>query len=283
VAVALAFVIASLAFRVLYWEKLETSALMFIGVPFVLSVALAFTPPARSAVGMVMKGITIGLLLSAILFGEGVVCVLMAAPLCYVVGLFTALAIQRFRGRRSALCLALSPLALLSLEGSSDRLSLPREETVTVERHVDASPLRVEEALARAPRFRTPLPAYLRLFPRPQSARGSGLEPGDLRIVLFGDAAAPEELVLVVARRTPASVTFVPLEDHTMIAHWLSWREAEVDWAPVPGGTRVRWTLRYRRGLDPAWYFRPWERYAVARAGSYLIDDAATPADARAE
>jgi hypothetical protein len=39
----------------------------------------------------------------------------------------------------------------------------------------------------------------------------------------------------------------------------------------------VRWTIRYRRDLDPAWYFGPWERYAVRLAGNYLIDNVATP------
>jgi hypothetical protein len=41
--------------------------------------------------------------------------------------------------------------------------------------------------------------------------------------------------------------------------------------------TRVTWTLRYRRGLDPAWYFGPWERYAVRLAAAYLIESVATP------
>src|SRR5260370_36007495 len=27
--------------------------------------------------------------------------------------------------------------------------------------------------------------------------------------------------------------------------------------------TRVNWTLHFERRLDPAWYFRPWERYAT--------------------
>jgi hypothetical protein len=59
--------------------------------------------------------------------------------------------------------------------------------------------------------------------------------------------------------------------------HWLSWRSAEVRWRAVPGGTEVRWTLRYRRRLDPAWYFAPLERYGVRLAAGYLIETLATP------
>ena len=43
------------------------------------------------------------------------------------------------------------------------------------------------------------------------------------------------------------------------------------------GDTKVTWTLHYRRSLDPAWYFGPWERYAARLAAGYLIDSVATP------
>jgi hypothetical protein len=41
--------------------------------------------------------------------------------------------------------------------------------------------------------------------------------------------------------------------------------------------TSVTWTIRYRRDLDPAWYFGPMERFIVKRAADYLIDSVATP------
>jgi hypothetical protein len=39
----------------------------------------------------------------------------------------------------------------------------------------------------------------------------------------------------------------------------------------------VTWTLRYRRRLDPAWYFVPLERYGARLAAGYLIETLATP------
>jgi hypothetical protein len=69
-----------------------------------------------------------------------------------------------------------------------------------------------------------------------------------------------------------------------MIAHWLEWRSSDVRWQAIsPGKTRVRWTLRYARRLDPSWYFGPWERYAVRLAASYMIDAAAGGGQAGAE
>jgi hypothetical protein len=76
-------------------------------------------------------------------------------------------------------------------------------------------------------------------------------------------------------------VSFVCLADETKIAEWLGWQSAEVSWTDLGDGrTRVRWTLRYQRRLDPAWYFGPWEAAATTAAADYLIQAAATPAAA---
>ena len=76
---------------------------------------------------------------------------------------------------------------------------------------------------------------------------------------------------------------FRAIEDQSKIAHWLDWEEAEVSWARLDEShTKVCWTLRYKRLLDPAWYFGPWERYAVRLTAGYLIDNLATPQQAEA-
>ncbi len=60
--------------------------------------------------------------------------------------------------------------------------------------------------------------------------------------------------------------------------HFLTWQSSEVEWHAIDAQTtRVTWSVRYRRDLDPAWYFGPMERYAVRLAAGYLIDSVATP------
>jgi len=62
------------------------------------------------------------------------------------------------------------------------------------------------------------------------------------------------------------------------MTNFLDWRESIVAWEPIDAQTtKVMWTLNYRRGLDPAWYFGPMERYAVRLAAGYLIETVATP------
>ena len=274
--------LCSISLRIIYTHKLETTSVMFIGLPAGLAIFMSLLPRTKSALGSAMKGTTIGLLISAVLFGEGVVCVLMAAPIAYfIAGLVGALSDYARKAQRpGAQCFIWIVAALMSFEGTSSKLSLSRDEEVRVEQTVAATPSEIESALAATPAFHTRLPLYFRLgFPKPVEARGSGLNIGDQRVIHFaGGEGHPGDEVFRVAARTNSSVTFRPEGDTSHIAHWLHWNESVVEWSPVEAShTRVTWTLRFRRGLDPAWYFRPSERYGARLAARYLIDNLATP------
>jgi hypothetical protein len=259
IAFILATAIVSLLLRLTYYTGKETKALMFVGIPTALALLLVLTPSAKSTVGIAAKGVTIGLLMSAILFGEGMICILMTAPIAYIVAISVAFAISSSRPKGPlVMCLAVLPFICMSLEGLSDSLSFPREETVQAQRIVPARPDEVAATLAGPMNFHARLPIFLRLgFPRPVSARGSSLEPGAERVIHFaGGEGHPGDLVMQVESRQTGGVVFRALEDHSKIAHWLAWRSADVGWCAVDANhTAITWTLHYRRGLDPAWYF----------------------------
>lgn len=85
-------------------------------------------------------------------------------------------------------------------------------------------------------------------------------------------------LILQLQEARPGFVRWHAAADDSHMTHFLVWRDVTVQWEPVGAHTtKVTWTLRYRRGLDPAWYFGPWERYAAGLAAGYLIDSVATP------
>ena len=68
------------------------------------------------------------------------------------------------------------------------------------------------------------------------------------------------------------------MSDHSDIANWLEWQEAEVQWTGLESGhTLVKLTLQCQRQLDPAWYFDPLECYGVNLTAGYLIDAMAKP------
>ena len=283
----LAMTAGSVTYRLIVWRKLEQTSLMFIGLPTLLALALAVTPKARTAMGGIMRGVTLALLLSGVLLGEGFICIVMAAPLFYLVGFGVGAIVQSQRKgfdstTRSFVLLLLLPM---SLEGVSPALSFNRDERVQASQVVNSSAGEVQQTLSSVPRTDEHLPLYLRMgFPRPANATGSGLEVGALRTIHFaGGEGHPGDLVLRVEEFRPGYVRYAALSDHSKVAHWLAWRTSEISWTPVDAEhTRVTWTLRFERKLDPAWYFGPWERYAARLAAQTLIQANATPAPAQA-
>lgn len=272
----------SVMFRLIMFRGLEQTAVLFIGIPAVLAMSLAMTPKAKTAKGGIMKGLTLTLLLSGVFLGEGFICILMASPIFYLVGLVVGALVDRNREKRqTTLSCLLLILGLMSIEGTAPKLSFNREETVRASQVVTASETDVQLALSHSPRTDTPLPTYLRMgFPRPTEARGEGLQVGATRTIHFaGGEGHPGNLLLKVRESRPGYVRFEVVSDSSKVAHWLDWKSSEVDWTALDGEhTRVNWTLHFERRLDPAWYFRPWEQYATHLAAEHLIRANATPA-----
>ncbi len=270
--------IASVLYRVLVLGQKEQTALMFIGLPTAIAMLITFLPRSSSATGMIMKGISLFLLLLGILFIEGFICILMAAPFFYAVGFIVGVFADKARARREFekrfRVVVLPVLVLMSLEGITGALSFPRDEVVTVSREVSLPPAAAREQLARGPEFvLSELPAFLKLgFPAPRRIDGSGLETGDKwRIHFAGGEGKPGDLSAEVIESGPTRIRVARVSDTSHIAHWLDWKDAEWTIAPSGTGSRVTLSMRYRRLLDPAWYFKPIERYGVKIAGEYFL------------
>jgi len=284
VGITVALTVAVVAYRLLSGIGLSQTGAFFVGLPALLAVTVALSPKAKTVTGMTFKAVTFGLLLSGVLLGEGFVCIVMAAPLFYLVSLPVAAAIQNRREREGPpnrlYGLVLVPVALLSLEGVFDATTLPVRNRVAATAVVRAGAAEVETALSSPPRFDTPLPGFIRRarFPRPLGAQGSGLEVGAPRHVLLSGSAGPAPLDLRVVERGPNRVVFTVVGDQTPIAGWMSLRRAVVTWSETAASaTRVRWEIEFDRSLAPAFYFGPLERYAARLAAGYLIRTAATP------
>jgi hypothetical protein len=278
----LAMTAGGVLYRILVRHQLEQTSALFIGIPAMLAMLLALTPSPKSATGGIMKGLTLALLLSGPLLGEGFICILMASPLFYCVGLLVGAIIDISRKKSSAARSSLLLVAIpMCIEGTSPELSFDRAETVRASAVVDGSVEDVQQSLRRSPRTDLPLPLYLRLgFPRPTKAWGSGLEPGATRTIHFaGGEGHPGDLILKVEDARSGYARFVAVSDESKIAHWLDWRSSEIEWAALDAShTKLTWSIHFERRLDPAWYFGPWERYATQLAAEYLIRANATPA-----
>jgi hypothetical protein len=255
---------------------------------------VVFQTAPRSAAGVACKAVTIGLLVSMLFLWEGVLCVVMSAPLFYAIAVLIGGTVDFARRRldkraqKTLSCLAVVVLIPMSLEGVTQSTSFNRDEWVAESKIVRAPADAVARAILESPRFDRPLPLYLRAgFPRATSMRIDrsvtprrfvvSIKGGEM--LLNGMEPRTGELVLRVEEMRPGLVRWFVISDDSHMTHYLRWREAQVEWQPLAdGATRVTWTLRYTRSLDPAWYFGPWERYAAKLAAGYLIDSVATPA-----
>lgn len=288
-----AVALASLFYRLILGHGLQQTAALFIGVPALLAIVVTLAVSPRSATGVACKAVTVGLLVSLLFLGEGILCVAMSAPLFYLIAVGIGSNLDRARRESGDSAhtmfsfLAVLALIPMSLEGVTDATSLNRDESVTEARTVHASSEAVQRALFEPPRFDRALPLYLRMgFPRPIATRIErgptdtrwviGFRGGEMR--LDGMEPRAGDLILQLDEVRPGFVRWRAVADDSHMTHFLQWREVTVEWTPVDAHTtHVRWTLRYRRSLDPAWYFGPWERYAAGLAAGYLIDAVATP------
>jgi hypothetical protein len=282
VAIIVAFAAGAFLYKLLMHERLGHSAAMFLGIPAVLAILLALAPKAKTATGGILKGITLALLVVAPSLGEGYLCILVASPLFYIVGIVVGLAVDRLRRKRDATlsCVALFLLPMC-FEGVVPQLTFNRAQSVEVRSVVAAPADEVEHALMRAPDVNAPLPLALRIgFPRPLTAWGEGLGIGDTRTIHFAGAEGdpPGDLLMRVAERRRGYARFETVSDQSKLTQWVRWTSSEVEWTALDEGhTTVTWRIDFRRQLDPAWYFTPWEREAVKKAAAYLIDANATP------
>jgi hypothetical protein len=278
--VAAAYIVSALLYKLLFHEGLGHTSLLFIGLPGVLAILLALAPPAGTAKGGIVKGITLALLLVAPLVGEGYLCILMASPLFYAIGLAIGAGIDASRNKTTTLSCATILVIVLSLDGIIP--THPRREAVSVTRTIAAPADEIQASLAKPMDIAMPLPRFLRLgFPHPIAVSGSGIGVGATRTVRFSGAEGdpPGDLMLRVARSNDHEVLFLATHDTSKLTQWILWRSSSVQWQPIDAThTRVTWQTTFDRQLDPWWYFAPWERYAVGKATEYLLIANATPA-----
>ena len=269
---------AMLVKEVLEAGRLEQTALFYVGIPALIALTVVCAARPRSTLGTIMATITVGLALAGPLLDEGVVCLVIAAPLFYLCGGIVGLLADRSRRGKGMQALVAVPL-LLGFEGVAD--ALPRDGEVTAVRTAPAGTDLAEE-LAAAPDFGPVRSRFLRLkFPRPVRAEGGGLEPGATRHIVFdprrslgiGARPTPRSMDLTVVRSEPGRAVFAITQD-TTLARWLRLTEAEFRW----NENRLSVTLRYSRTFDPAWYFGPVQRYGMREAAAYLAETFTGPA-----
>ncbi|MBM7785612.1 hypothetical protein [Tenggerimyces flavus] len=253
------------------------SAMLFVGLPMLLAVVLILAPAATGH-GRAFQLTTILLLVTAALFHEGAICVILAAPIVYAIVHGVVAAVRGPHARRHGLLL-IPVLLVASLEGASPDLRVDPHQAITVTRTVALSSEQVRARMEQGPKptdVRSPALKLLHV-PMPHHVTGEGLDAGDRWTFDYhGGSHGPGGATRTrVTKTTATSVEFGVEENTTITARWVGLERAVVSWQAVGGKTQVRLTIWYERKLDPSWYFGPLQQAFMHEGATYLLDSLA--------
>jgi len=273
IAIIAVLAIAIIAYSILQTNDVTQTSFLFVGLPALLSIAIIkFTNPT-SGYGVMFKVVTLFLLISGMFLGEGIACILFAAPIFYGVGvILVAIGNYLNKNDKNELYMWAVLPVLLVLGEAGDIYKNPKLQTVkVVQSYKDAS----IENFNRQDVLKNEIPNFFKVaaFPTPTNMVGQGIEVGAKRQIDFhSQTKGLGALVLEVTESSPNKVVFKNKSDNSHIHRWLDWREVEVTLEKQGDKTEVIWRSDYYCELEPSWYFEPLERLAVKKSSQYLLD-----------
>lgn len=284
--------VAALTIRTTLDSQFRNSTLLYLLIPFGLSVLLHILTPFSTQdravwryVNHLRDGTIVMLATSAFLF-EGFLCVLMFMPIYYF-GITLGFLFARSREKREAAGLendfrayAVPVLVLmLSLEGTARSLSFERYREATHVEVINASIEQLQANMARPIALPAKRQWFLALFPLPTDVKAGSLGVGDIHTMHFtykrwffanyheGDMAVR------IAAVSPDHIRTEIIRNTSYLSHYMKIDGTDVRFRDLGGGrTRVALTIRYQRLLDPYWYFGPMQQFAAEQSAQYLID-----------
>jgi len=258
---------------------LDGSALLYIGIPTIIALAFATTSSATSAVGSTLKALTFIILMSGPLLQEGFICMIMAAPILYIIGALAAWPFDHYRKKKereqdaSRLNMFMLPALLLvmSMEGVTDYTTFNRYNVIERSQVVTESVSKLKAKLGSSRAIPSPDSAFAKLFPRPDVVNVEGLSVGDKHGVdisyfkWFYWNEKKGSAYFEVVEHQPGYIKFKPGQDSSYLNSYLDWGEQTIFFEPLDNNrTRVTWHINFTRKIDPAWYVQPLQRYAVS-------------------
>jgi hypothetical protein len=223
--------------------------------------------PTKTTLGSIFKGLTLALSLSGLLLGEGAVCVLMSAPIFYLVGfiVYKVTVKAQEKNQNKIAVISILPLVLMSFEGIVPSKSFSRDTEVTVSQKLDISPKELLKALHKLPLLsKKELPSLLMFFPAPVAAQTTCKKVGCIQKIQFSKGHGDKTLSYRIEHLGKNGITYRVIKDNSKVAHWLKWETFKIQWKRLGANqTQVTWSARFQRKLDPHWYFSPLERIMV--------------------
>ena len=296
--VLLMIAISSISIRLMMQYQFDKSAMLYIGVPFLIAMALLWIDRAdakgnwkRKFLNLMLVSLIIMLGSSIVLF-EGFVCVVMFMPIYFGIILLVfiiRLISESLKNRKKSQLLShIMPVFLFmsAFEGTHPNLTFDRQNQVTVTRVVNLSPAELRNNLLRPVQLQKDRPWFLELFPMPYRITANSLEVGDIHEVFFryhrwfvtNTHEGSMRLQIQSSQQNVVKSKFI--SDSSYIATYLKLNLIELTLEPMGvNQTRVSMTISFERMLDPAWYFDPLQNYGISKSAEFLISEMVVKSD----
>jgi len=284
--------VASLVVRGLLEYDFHQTALLYVGVPFVISLFLILARSSSDSANWKQRYLNglidafIIMLGSSVVLFEGFLCVAMFIPI-YLIVILLVFVID-YLSRRAAskrsrkINITVLPLLIIfsSFEGVSPDYSFERDEQVSVTRVVHLSVADIKKNLHQPIELQKSRPWFLHLFPMPYSVKAGSLTPGDVHEIYFRyhrwffTNTHEGTMLLQISSVEENRIKTKFLQDTSYFSNYLSLKGTEILLDKIDkNNTRVTLKVDFERTLDPYWYFAPIERYGVTKTAEYLITE----------
>ncbi len=276
----------SFAFHALSSYKMQHSALLYILVPYSLSLVIAwYRPYGKTATrwAAYRKHLVSALIVffaTSVLLREGFICVLFFLPIYIVFITFGFLIYHFAAGNKTYSTVLPGLIVILSLEGTNPLMTFPRETTVISEAIVELSLEQIHENLSKPIDLQGKRHWFLQLFPMPERIESGAIFEGAVHRVhtryqrWFFTNTHTGTAELLMTNVTPKHINAEIRSDTTYFSTYLGAKEIDVVLTPITDTqTKVQFAFRFERKLDPAWYFHPLQRYAAKKMGQFTIQE----------
>ncbi len=284
--------LATLMVRLLIDFDYYSTALMYIGIPYLVALAILFYTREsdkpynlKSKYWNKLRMALIIMLGSSIILFEGFLCVLMFMPIYFFVLLITFIADyytqknkNKDKGKTLVHVFSLIILAL-SLEGTHENLSFDRNHNVSVTYISNQSVDEIKNNLIQPIHFDSKRPWFLKLFPQPYDVAAGSLEEGDIHEIKyryhrwFFTNTHEGKILLEIDQVKKNKIETLILEDTSYMSNYINFKGTEIQFKQLEENkTEITLTINFERKLDPSWYFKPLEEYGIGQTAHYLMN-----------
>jgi len=288
--------VSSLLIRVLMSYNFDKTALLYVGIPFFVSIFLMYIikkpeqPTLNRYYGNLVLWSLIVMLGTSVILFEGFVCVVMFMPIyfgilliMYLSQLLSCYLQSKNKGTHYAHILP-AVIFLSAFEGVIPSASFEREYSITKELVINATPEEIQQKLIEPMQLNVERNWLLSLFPMPSNIEAETLSTGDVHQIDFtyhrwfvtNTHKGHMKLELTQVESDYIRTTF--LEDTSYIGNYLKLKGTDIRFIKAENGnTKVALTIYYHRFLDPAWYFGPIQEYAIGQTAEMLLNELFIP------